>query len=504
MPDGRLTTERRMTKTGADRGLSSTRSTRGASVWPAYLDPLLVKPRDRFAVVACAGVAVAFDIAIQAGLVGAGGAMAIAIACVALAASGRLRTREAIVLVATAPLFAIWLVLRASIWLFVPNLIAVCALVLLAASLSSGARMWDLSIPSVVARASQAVVQAFLGPQFVFGGRPKHGRVAAVARGVVVAIPALLILGVLLASADAVFASFVDFDIADAVGHAVLITFGFLAMAWMLRLASVEHTDVPDVRGPKLGAAEWTIVLLLVNGMLAAFAVARLIALSEGGRRVIASAGLTYAQYARSGFFQLLAAAVVAVVVVAGLRAVAETATESERRRFTALALGVVCLTLALVVSAFHRIVLYERAFGLTMLRLYAQAAIVLVGIVLVLLGLWLAGVGRRRTWVWSASGVTALTILFAMNVLNPEAFVVRHNVAHQMQRETRDPSYAAGLGDDAVRELARHEELRGYVCAMSEDGFIGWAAYNMARDRAEHTRTRVCGPRSAVPPQGG
>lgn len=489
-----------MTKTASDRRLSVTRG----SSWAVYLDPLLAKPRDTFALIACSVVAVAFDGAIRSGLVGVGGAVAIAAACVALGASGRLRTRESIVLVASAPLFAIWLVLRASAWLFVPNVVAVCGLVLLAVSLSSGGTLWNLSIPVLGARAGQAVVQAFLGPQFVFAGRPKARGVGAVVRGMVLAIPVLLVLGALLASADAVFASFVDLDLDDVIAHAMLVTFGFLAMAWLLRLASVEHVDVPDVRGPKLGKPEWTVVLASVNAMLAAFAIARLIAMSEGGRRVIASAGLTYAEYARSGFFQLLAAAVVAIVVVAGLRGVAEVEDDRDRNIFTALELGVVCLTLALVVSAFHRLVLYEGAFGLTMLRVYAQAAIVLVGIVLVLLGLQLAGVGRRRTWVWSASGVAALVLLFAMNVLNPEVLVVRHNVAHQSQHERHDPSYVTELGADALPELMKHDALRPYGCARGGYGFTGWAAYNVAQDRAQDIRTRACGSRRAEPPEGG
>lgn len=493
-----------MTTTSADRRLGHAEPPRISSGWPRYLDAPIAKPRDALVLLACTAVALTFNLAIRSGLVGVGGAVAIAVACVALAASGRLRTRQAIVLVASAPLFAIWLVLRASFWLLPLNVIAACGLVLLAVSLSSGGTMWNLSVPAVVARGSQAIVQAFLGPLFVFGGRRRAGAVASIVRGVVVAVPVLIVLGVLLSSADAVFASFVDFDLSDLIGHAMLLLFGFLAMAWLLRLASVEHTEVPDVRGPRLGTSEWTIVLGLVNAMLVAFAAARLVALSQGGRRVIASAGLTYAEYARSGFFQLLAAAVVAVAVVTGLRAVADTPGERERRRFTLLALGVVALTLVLVVSAFHRLFLYERAFGITMLRLYAQTAIVWVGILLVLLGLSIAGVGGRRSWVWSAAGVVALAMLFAMNVLNPEAFVVRYNATHQAEQETHDLSYVDDLGDDAVPELAARRELRGLVCAEDDPAFTGWAAYNVAQERARDIRARVCISSAAQRSGGG
>ena len=220
---------------------------------------------------------------------------------------------------------------------------------------------------------------------------------------------------------------------------------------------------------------------------------------------MIESAGLTYAEYARSGFFQLLAAALLAVGVIAALRATADIRSPGQRLSFTILSLGVVVLTLALVVSAFHRLFLYEQAFGLTMLRLYAQTAIVCVGIVLVFLGLWIAGVGGRKAWVWSAAGVTALVMLFSMNVLNPESFVVRHNIAHQ-RSTSFDPSYLNDIGSDAVPELARHREFTRHVCSIAHHrtGLSGWAAYNLSRATADETADRICRPDRQSGPKGG
>jgi uncharacterized protein DUF4153 len=489
-----------MTRTGSDARLSPPppQPPRLSSGWPRYLDAPIAKPGDAFAVAASCAVALAFDLAVRSGVVGVGGALAITVACAALLASGRLRNRQAIVLIAVAP---VWLVLRASLWLAPLNVVAVCGLVLLGTSLSAGGSIWDLSIPSVAARASQAVTQAVFGPVFLFAGRTARRGTAGIVRGVLVAVPVVLVLGLLLASADAVFASFVRFDLGDVVGHVVLIAFGLTAMAGLLRLASVERVDVPDVRGPRLGPQEWTVVLVALNAMLGAFAVARLIALSEGGRRVIREAGLTYAEYARSGFFQLLAAALIAIAVIAAVRSTAETAKRSQRLLFTLLSLGVVILTLALVVSAFHRLFLYEQAFGLTMLRLLSQSAIVWVGVVLVFLGLSIAGVAGGRVWVWSAAGMTALLMLFALNVLNPESFVVRHNVAHQ-RTTTFDPSYLNDLGDDAEPELAKHPEISVRMCSSHDGPYTGWASFNLARDTAEDTRARVCA--SSKTPQGG
>jgi hypothetical protein len=497
-----------MTRTGSDQRLAQPPPDPAwiGADWPRYLGPQIAKPRDALALASAGVVAIAFDLAVRSGVFGLGGALAIALASILLAVGGRVRNPQSIVLLAAAPLFGVWLVLRASGWLLPLDVLAACALVLLASSLASGGSLWDLSLPSVVARGVQSLVQAVLGPAFLFAGWARdRSRTLGIVRGVVVAIPVLLIFAVILASADAVFASFVDFDLSDVIQHLVALTFAFVAMGALLRLASVEHVDVPVVRGPKLGPHEWTVVLVLLNAMLGTFAAARLVAVSEGGRRVIEQAGLTYAEYARSGFFQLLAAALLAVGVIAALRATADVRTAGERTRFTVLSLGVVVLTLALVVSAFHRLFLYEQAFGLTMQRLYAQAAIVWVGLVLVFLGLWIAGVGARRTWVWSAAGVTALVMLFAMNILNPEAFVVRHNVQHQ-RSTTFDPSYLDELGSDAVGELAKHRELTPHVCDIADQrgGLKGWTAYNLSVDKARESGSRICGPEHLSGTKGG
>ena len=58
--------------------------------------------------------------------------------------------------------------------------------------------------------------------------------------------------------------------------------------------------------------------LALLYGL---FAVAQLVASTGGDDRVQDTTGLTYAEYARNGFFQLLWAAAITIVVLLGLRA---------------------------------------------------------------------------------------------------------------------------------------------------------------------------------------
>ncbi len=242
-----------------------------------------------------------------------------------------------------------------------------------------------------------------------------------------------------------------------------------------------------------------------VVALFAAFAVAQGVAASEGGKHVIETAGLTYAEYARTGFFQLLAVAFITLAVLLGLRAATDLTDAAVRRRFTVLAEAAVALTLVIVIVAIVRLGLYEDAFGLTMLRLVSTVVAVWIGVVFVMLALDLAGVGRGRAWLPSTAVAAGLVALFALNVVNPEAIVVRHNVAFAEESGRFDPDYLTDLSDDAVPALvdalprlspdARRvvlDQVCGTMGSAGQDG-RSWWSFNFARDAAVEARNSVC-----------
>jgi len=445
-----------------------------------------------------------FDIAVRSGVATLASVVSIIGEVVILFGLGRARNGHARALLTTVPLFAVWFALRTSPTLLFFNVIACGALLLLGASLARSGSIWDLSVPRIVLRSIQAVVQFLRTPSFIARSVASSEdtsprKLGGIVRGIALALPLVLLLGALLASADVVFASIFEFDGGPWVSHVVAVVVGALGMGTLLRMASVRAAEPPPVRRSQLGVAEWTIVLGALDVLFAAFAIARIASLSEGGRRVIESAGLTYAEYARSGFFQLLAVAAIAGTTLVTLRAFAATGSRAERR-FKVMALFAVVLTLAIVVSAFQRLVLYEDAFGLTMLRLYSHTAIVWVGLALILLGVVLV-TRPKRPWLAPATGIAALVLLFGLNVLNPEAFVARHNI-HTRGSTAFDPMYLSrDLSDDALPTIADNLDrvdaesrrlLEGRLCSRDQET-RGWASFNLARHRANEARRTLC-----------
>jgi hypothetical protein len=283
-------------------------------------------------------------------------------------------------------------------------------------------------------------------------------------------------------------------------------------MAGLPRTASAEPPPAAPKAPWRVGPVEATVVLGSLVALFCVFAAAQVVALSGGGGHVLRTAGLTYAEYARSGFFQLLAVAFLTLVAIVGLRAVTDLAGEGDRRRFTVLAEVAIGLTLVVVVVAVRRLALYQAAFGLTMLRLYSSVFALWVGVVVVLAGMAIVGVGRRRAGFPAATAGAGLVLLLALNVVNPEAVVARHDVARAARAQRVDSAYLGQLSDDAVPALvdglarlpepARAQVLAA-VCAGSEPPAGGLWATNASRRQAVAARRRVCAGSQGRPPFG-
>jgi len=486
---------------------------------PGIKDTIL-DPADARVLVGVAAAAVATDIALRSGAAGLAGALLVAVAAATLLASGRLHTRSARLAATAAPLFGAWLAIRTSPWLVPLDALAAGGLLALGASLARSGSLADLTIPRVGLRAIHAGVHAVAAPAFVAapvraareqlsgGGHTKLA--VRIARGLLLAAPVLILLGALLASADAVFASFfrVDLHPATVAEHVVALAAGAWGAAALLRVTSVTPPGRPPARRRPIGAVEATVVLAGLCALFAAFTAAQLVALSEGGRHVLATAGLTYAEYARSGFFQLLAAAVITLGVLLLLRAATDLAGPGQRATFTAVAEVAAALTSVVVMVAVRRLNLYEDAFGLTMLRLYSELFSYWIGVVFLLLGAALAGVGRGRGWFVGAAAAAGLALLLALNVANPEAVVARDQLAGTRQVQHTDVGYVARLSEDAIPTVAARlpgldpvagADLRARLCLVEPDSvppsrFTGWAAWNLGHQRAERAVTHICG----------
>jgi Domain of unknown function (DUF4153) len=290
-------------------------------------------------------------------------------------------------------------------------------------------------------------------------------------RGAVVGCTVVVPFLVLFWTADAVFAELgrsiplPSWSLSSRLAVFTLVLLGAVGLA----LARSEPRQRALVPRRRLEPLEWGIALALLNLLFAVFVGVQLTVLFGGREHVLSTAGLTYAEYARQGFWQLL---VVAGLTVAVVTTAALTAT-TRRRRDVVLLRSLLCslcvLTIVVVASALHRLGAYEDAFGLTRSRLAAEAAAWgLAALFLLVVAALLLDLVRRR--LDAVVLYSAAVGLLAFSLSSPDARIAQRNVHRWQTTGLIDLAYARGLSADAVPALDRlPEPLRGKVLAPYE-----------------------------------
>jgi hypothetical protein len=277
-------------------------------------------------------------------------------------------------------------------------------------------------------------------------------------RAALIALPLLLVFGALLRGADPVFASLVTLpaiDVGALASHVVIIGFFAWVTAGWARgalLAGPPGARLPERLPFSLAALDVTAALGTLNALFALYVLTQLGWFFGGERFLQAQTGLTAAEYARQGFFQMVWVVLLVVPVLLATRAALRPGRELERRH-TALALPLIGLLGVMIVSAMLRMRLYVRYYGLTLDRFYPLVFMGWLVIVLVWLALTVLR-GRGRPFVAGAV-VSGLAILVALNLIVPDAIVARVNVARGREAaagaEPLDLEYLTTLGGDAV-----------------------------------------------------
>jgi hypothetical protein len=390
---------------------------------------------------------------------------------------------------------------RAAEWLA-----ALCLLAALAAAALAVAGRSFRGVPAALFAAPAAMMRAvpWLGRGVRGGGL---GRVLRTGVAALVGLALLLLFGSLLASADAAFAQVVDdllprIDGDSVTRWVVLYAFGTLAAAGacFLLLGPPDPATAATPRPTRLRCLDWALPTGLLVGLFGLFVGVQFVVLFGGADHVLRTTGLTYAEYARSGFWQLLAVTVLALGVLAVGSRWAPAATVVERAWKRGLLGTLANLTLIIVVSAINRMWLYQQAYGFTVLRLLVLTCELWLGVgfVLALVAvLRLRPAGLTRPMV--AAGMIAL---LGLAVLNPERFVAEHNVARWVETGRIDASYLGSLSADALPPLAElPEPMRSCVLAAIAAQLPApdddWRSANLARATA---RNQLASIRSTCP----
>jgi hypothetical protein len=325
------------------------------------------------------------------------------------------------------------------------------------------------------------------------GGR----HAAAAIRGLLLATPILLIFGALFINADAGFEKLLtgSIQIDPQMAFEQLLIGG--AFAWfsagLFRRMYVGIAPTPPnpnplatVGPPRLGGMELGIVLGSLNLLFLLFVSTQWRYFFGGAEVIKATAGLGVAEFARRGFFELVAVAGLTLPILLGLHALADPENGKIQKLYKTLASTMVVLLTVVMHSAWLKMHLYMETFGLSTLRVYVAATLVWLAIVFVWFTLTTLN-QRANRFAWGSVLAFAATLV-GLNILNPDRFVANWNIQHQEPGKV-DWKYLSSLSADAAPVLAKAwdkipEDKRGPVAdALARvDGLnLDWRSQNLA-----------------------
>lgn len=300
------------------------------------------------------------------------------------------------------------------------------------------------------------------GAAYLAGARETSGtgrkrNAAAVSLGLLIAVGLLLIIFPMLLRSDLIFAEIFkniiwDIQLESPMEIIFLFLTGFAASyGFFSALCSRQFEENPECgkNYPALIAVTFTGILAAVYVLYAGIQVLYLF-LKLGGL----PEGVTYSEYAREGFFELLIVGIVNFILVLVCKAL------FCRNKVLYSILTVICgCTFIMIASAAYRMTLYVQTYHFTFLRILVLWFLIILAFIMagVAVSIYREGFPLFR---YIAVAVGCGYILFSL--AKPDRMVAEYNLRHMEAYSIQDLQYMLyGLSDDAAPVIA---ELDAYV----------------------------------------
>ena len=344
----------------------------------------------------------------------------------------------------------------------------------------SGAGKKPWTVPSMLWERFKLLMDGLFGRLGAIGAAfkgftgPAARRSLTVGVGLLITVPLLFIAAVLLSEADMVFewliAGFLDavWDHLDTVIVRVLL--GLLCAPFLFSLLYALGRPKPLAEKPAKAARtlDGVVGIMVLGGLdaLYLFFVGVQARTLFGGENYLAQMGISYADYARSGFFQLVFVAMLNLGVVLALLQL----TGRGSRGWNAvrgLSTLLIALSGVILISAAWRMTLYVLAYGLSFKRALTYWGMVMIAL---LLAAACVKVWREKFQFFRFAAVAALAGWLVLNYANVDRIVVEYNVSAYLSGslESIDRYYLSSLSYEALPAL---EKLDGDIPLSVWDG---------------------------------
>ncbi len=328
----------------------------------------------------------------------------------------------------------------------------------------------------------------------------------SVVKGILISLPVIFIFLLLFSSADLIFQKYIsslinfDFESETIIRSMIvlissIIFMGAYSYTFRENKNQIDKEENDDHKS--IGHIESSILLGSVNLLFFIFIIIQLTYLF-GGESAISLQGFTYAEYARRGFFELIAVAIISLLLLIVTERNLARKDTIHRLGFKIMSTVLTLEVILIMASAFTRLSLYEEAYGFTILRLYSHAFIILLAVIFFIF-LYKIYKDKRESAFAFRVFISIILFLTIMNLLNPDVFIARRNIERYASTGKLDVDYLSSLSSDAIPETIKildisDEELKKQFANgvywlyhdINSEYLTKWQSFNISRTRAK------------------
>lgn len=338
----------------------------------------------------------------------------------------------------------------------------------------------------------------------------KTSVVSKVIIGLIISVPLVAVVIGLLSEADQVFGHmmgnitelFVKINIGDFFAQLVI---GFLiaiiAFSYLWSLYNKKDRNTKRVIDDSLNIKKiWDPIIIItmllsVNLIYVIFTAIQFTYLF-GSIGALLPEGVTYAEYARRGFFELVAVTIINVSILTSIINFTKNDNAIMAKILKILNSLLIVSTMVMLLSAHFRMSLYEEEYGYTYLRVFTHAFMIFIFVILIatLIKVWMEKFSLLKSYI-----VVALIAYLSINYFNADAFIADKNIRRFEADSGKmiDIYYLNSLSDDAVPYMIKLlDNPNEQVAVEIKSNLISrkirlsskndWQSFNLSKYRAK------------------
>lgn len=337
----------------------------------------------------------------------------------------------------------------------------------------------------------------------------KSSTLTKVLLGVLIAVPLVVIVVSLLASADEVFSYFLGSipDLFAAINldqflprfiFAAVIALCSFSYIWSLIAKQKPLTTFrePEDYAALTNSIDHVVAATILSIINAIYVLFTLIQFSYlfGGFSLDLPQQFTYAEYARRGFFELLLVTLINFSILLVLIYWTKKVGRGIDRTIQGLESLLVGCTLIMLGSAFIRMYLYEQMYGFTYLRVLTHAFMILLFVLFIFT---LCRIWNVRVKLFKYYLLTAITAFVLINYINSDVLITKWNMERYEQTGKIDVGYLSSLSDSTIPQLTGLLQAKDEAVRAKTENFLyerkkelneerSWQSFNLSRLHAK------------------